>query len=154
MKVKYGSRICDVKAADDFQVISHVRCRYGRETLRYAALRYFQTDERLRSRVTSICWKLRLMSGKGGRPYKAAYLVPSSGMDLPGQWVILSAQIDREGVTVHSMEICEYKPVVRKKEEGWKYRNSRGQESPGSQDPLFIEYPSLLPGLRASARWW
>lgn len=109
MKMTNGSIACEISVASDVVFVSYVSCSYDKDTVFYAARRFFVRCGKLRRECT--CESRRLRLGKGRKtkiPF--CYLIPAVLMELPGEWVRVTGTINVEGVELRKVEIFPNHP--------------------------------------------
>ncbi|MCD7745302.1 MAG: hypothetical protein LUI13_08505 [Lachnospiraceae bacterium] len=109
MKMTNGSISCEVSAASDVIFVSYVPCNYDKNTVFYAARRFFARCGKLRRECTCESRRIRLdKRGKGKIPF--CYLIPAVLMELPGEWARVTGVVSAEGVELQKVELFPNHP--------------------------------------------
>ena len=109
-KMSYGSFACEISVAADYRLLSLVPCEYEKDTVAYAVERFFTQSKRFCRECTQESWKLRIAKGRKDKKHSFVYIIPAVLMELPGNWIRLSGNIDAAGVNVREVEILEEHP--------------------------------------------
>ena len=108
----YGSIVCEVTVAENYNFFTEVPCEYEKDTIAYAVEHFFTRCRRFRRECTYQSWQHRIAKGKAKRPEKFTYLIPAILMELPGGWVRLAGKIDVTGVRIHKVELLKEHPYL------------------------------------------
>ena len=108
-KMIYGAISCEVTAAENCTYNCHIPCDYHKETVIYAAEHFFLRCEKTLRECTHESWRLRIAKGKK-KHSKFTYVVPAVLMELPGNWVRISCDIDAVGDTIRKIELLREHP--------------------------------------------
>lgn len=109
-KMNYESLSCELSVAENYTLLSRVACTYGKDTVAYAVERFLPRCASLCRECTWKSWKARVAKGRAKKKQFFQYLVPAVLMELPGNWVRISGDIDAVGVSVKRVELLREHP--------------------------------------------
>ena len=110
-KMRNGSIVCEVSVTDNYNFISEVECEYEKDVIAYAVERFFAHSPRFRRECSYESWQLRTEKGKARKTHKFTYCIPAPLMEVPGEWVRLSGEINPIGVKVNRVELLKEYPI-------------------------------------------
>ncbi len=111
MKMTNGPISCEVSVASDDVFVSYVPCHFGKNTVFYAARRFFVRCGKIRRECTCESRRLRLSRGRQKKiPF--SYLIPAVLMELPGEWARVSGTVSAEGVELRKVELFPNHPSL------------------------------------------
>lgn len=113
-KMMDGSFVCEISVAADYSLLTAVPCEYGKDTVAYAVERFFPKSKRFCRECTQRSWETRIAKGRKDKKQDFAYVIPAILMELPGNWIRVSGEIDAVGVRVRKVEILNEHPVFVK----------------------------------------
>lgn len=111
-KFRFANIVCEVSVTENFKFNSEVSCEYEKDTIAYAVEHFFCLSNRFRRECTQESWQIRTEKGNS-RTHKFSYLIPSVFMELPGNWVRLTGEINTVGVKVWKVELLEEHPCFQ-----------------------------------------
>lgn len=109
-KMNYGSFSCIISVTTDCTIISQKLCDYEADTIFYAVERFFTHCNTIAKKCTKTSWQFRIAKGKSPKKQSFMYIVPAILMELPGNWVKISGNIDAVGVNVNKIEMLSQYP--------------------------------------------
>lgn len=109
-KMIYGSIVCEVTVAENYNFFTEVACEYEKDTIAYAVELFFTKCRRFRRECTYQSWQHRIAKGRARQPEKFSYLIPAVLMELPGGWVRLDGNIDEDGLKIQKVELLKEHP--------------------------------------------
>lgn len=113
-KMHNGNFVCEAIVESGFTFCSEVECMYDNETIAYAVERFLVQCPRFVRECTNESWQVRIAKGKERRPRRFTYLVPGILMELPGEWVRLTGDIDAVGIKIKKVELLREHPCFAK----------------------------------------
>jgi hypothetical protein len=113
-KMYFRNIVCEITINQDFKFYSEVECLYEKDTIAYAVEHFFTHSARFTRECSCESFQIRIAKGNARRPHKFTYLIPGVLMELPGNWVRLTGNIDSVGVKVKKVELLKEHPCFTK----------------------------------------